>query len=58
VRRCLIGDKIKNVFLVGPDVLVDEFPTDVQQMGNKRPRVVVSQDDPALKLSPSRQRKW
>ena len=48
-----VGDKIKNVLLVAPDVSADEFPTDIQQMGNKRPRVAlfVSQDDPALKLS-------
>jgi len=52
-RSGRIGDKIKNVLLVAPDVSVDEFPTDVQQMGNKRPRIAlfVSQDDPALKLS-------
>jgi esterase/lipase superfamily enzyme len=48
-----VGDKIKNVLLVAPDVSVDAFQTDIQQMGNRRPRVAlfVSQDDPALKLS-------
>ena len=52
-RSGRVGDKVKNVLLVAPDVSVDEFPTEIQQMGNKRPRVAlfVSQDDPALKLS-------
>jgi esterase/lipase superfamily enzyme len=53
IRSGNVGGKIKNVLLVAPDVAVDEFPTDIQQMGNKRRRVAlfVSQDDPALKLS-------
>jgi esterase/lipase superfamily enzyme len=53
IRSGSVGDKIKNVLLVAPDVSVDVFPTEIQQMGNQRPRVAlfVSQDDPALKLS-------
>ena len=53
IRSGSAGDKIKNVLLVAPDLSVDVFPTAIQQMGNKRPRVAlfVSQDDPALKLS-------
>jgi esterase/lipase superfamily enzyme len=53
LRSGRVGDKIKNVLLVAPDVSVDEFPSEIQQMGNKRPRVAlfISQDDPALKLS-------
>ena len=53
IRSGGVGGKIKNVLLVAPDVSIDEFPTDIQQMGNKRPRVAlfVSQNDPALELS-------
>lgn len=53
IRSGSVGGKIKNVLLVAPDVSIDEFPTDIQQMGNKRPRVAlfVSQNDPALELS-------
>jgi esterase/lipase superfamily enzyme len=53
IRSGSVGGKIKNVLLVAPDVSVDAFPTEIQQMGNKRPRIAlfVSQDDPALKLS-------
>ena len=48
-----VGDKIKNVLLVAPDVSVDDFRTDIAQLGHRRPRVAlfVSQDDGALKLS-------
>jgi esterase/lipase superfamily enzyme len=53
IRSGSVGGKIKDVLLVAPDVSIDEFPTDIQQMGNKRPRVAlfVSQNDPALALS-------
>jgi esterase/lipase superfamily enzyme len=53
IRSGSVGGKIKNVLLVAPDVAVDVFPTEIQQMGIKRPRVAlfISQDDPALKLS-------
>jgi esterase/lipase superfamily enzyme len=53
IRSGSVGGKIKNVLLVAPDVSIDEFPTDIQQMGNKRPRVAlfVSQNDPALDIS-------
>jgi esterase/lipase superfamily enzyme len=48
-----VGDKIKNVLLVAPDVSVDDFQTEIAQLGNRRPRIAlfVSQDDQALKLS-------
>jgi esterase/lipase superfamily enzyme len=48
-----VGDKIKNVLLVAPDVDVNVFRTQMQQMGSGRPRfaLFVSQDDSALKLS-------
>ena len=48
-----IGDKIKNILLVAPDVDVDVFRTKMQQMGSGRPRfaLFMSQDDGALKLS-------
>ena len=48
-----VGDKIKNVLLVAPDVSVDDFRTDIAQLGHRRPRIAlfVSQDDGALKLS-------
>src|SRR5215472_9010025 len=48
-----VGDKIKNVLLVAPDVSVDDFRTEIAQLGHKRPRIAlfVSQDDQALKLS-------
>jgi len=52
-RSGKIGDKIKNVLLVAPDVDVDVFRTEIQQMGNPRPRfaLFLSQDDQALKVS-------
>jgi esterase/lipase superfamily enzyme len=48
-----VGDKIKNVLLVAPDVSVDDFRTGIAQLGHRRPRIAlfVSQDDGALKLS-------
>jgi esterase/lipase superfamily enzyme len=52
-RSGRIGNKIKNVLLVAPDVSVDDFRTEIAQLGNRRPRIAlfVSQDDGALKLS-------
>ncbi len=46
---------VKNVLLVAPDVDVDVFRTEIQQMGRPRPRIAlfVSHDDQALKLSKS-----
>ena len=57
IRGGKIGAKIKNVFLVAPDVDVDVFRTQIQRMGTSRPRfaLFVSQDDRALRLS---QRIW
>ena len=54
-RRGKVGDKVKNVLLVAPDVDVSLFRTQMQQMGSDRPRfaLMVSQDDRALKLSES-----
>jgi esterase/lipase superfamily enzyme len=48
-----IGDKVKNVFLVAPDIDVDVFRTQIQRMGTSRPRFLlfISQDDQALGLS-------
>jgi esterase/lipase superfamily enzyme len=48
-----IGGKIKNVFLVAPDVDVDVFRTQIRRMGAARPRfaLFVSQDDKVLSLS-------
>jgi len=48
-----IGGKVKNVFLVAPDVDVDVFRRQIQRMGAARPRfaLFVSQDDRALGLS-------
>jgi esterase/lipase superfamily enzyme len=48
-----IGSKVKNVFLVAPDVDVDVFRTQIRRMGNARPRfaLFISQDDQALGLS-------
>jgi len=48
-----IGSKVQNVFLVAPDVDVDVFRTQIQRMGNPRPRFALftSQDDQALGLS-------
>jgi esterase/lipase superfamily enzyme len=53
IRSSRIGDKIKNVMLVAPDVDVDIFRTQIARMGTVRPRfeLFVSQDDRALGLS-------
>ena len=50
-----VGDKVKNVLLVAPDVDVNVFRTQMQQMGSDRPRfaLLVSKDDHALELSQS-----
>jgi len=55
IRSGKIGDKIKSVLLVAPDVDVDVFRTVIRRMGTPRPRLAlfVSQDDQALKLSQS-----
>jgi esterase/lipase superfamily enzyme len=55
IRAGKIGDKVKNVLLVAPDVDVNLFRTQIQQMGSDRPRfaLFLSQDDHALKLSKS-----
>jgi esterase/lipase superfamily enzyme len=47
------ADKLKNVMLVAPDVDVDVFRTQIERVGNARPRITsfVSQDDQALSLS-------
>jgi esterase/lipase superfamily enzyme len=52
-RSGTLGSKIKNVMLVAPDVAVDDFRTEIAQLGRGRPRIAlfVSQDDQALKLS-------
>src|SRR5262249_33952540 len=52
-RSGTLGSKIKNVLLVAPDVPVNDFRTEIAQLGHRRPRVAlfVSQDDQALKLS-------
>jgi esterase/lipase superfamily enzyme len=48
-----IGQKVKNVFLVAPDVDVDVFRTQIRRMGNARPRfaLFVAQDDKALSVA-------
>jgi esterase/lipase superfamily enzyme len=53
IRGGKIGNKIKTVFLVAPDVDVDVFQTQIDRMGTPRPRfaLFLSQDDAALKLS-------
>jgi esterase/lipase superfamily enzyme len=53
IRTGRIGDKIRNVMLVAPDVDVDVFRTQIQRMGTARPRfaLFLSQDDKALALS-------
>lgn len=55
VRAGSIGAKIKNVLLVAPDVDVDAFREQMQQMGTRRPRfaLFLSQDDRALMISSS-----
>lgn len=46
-------DKVRNAFLVAPDVDVDVFRMQIKRMGSYRPRIAlfVSQDDGALALS-------
>ena len=53
IKAGRVGDKVKNVMLVAPDVDVDVFRTQISRMGKARPRfaVFVSQDDSALALS-------
>jgi esterase/lipase superfamily enzyme len=53
IRSKKINSKIKNVFLVAPDVDVDVFRTQIQSLGTPRPRIAlfVSRDDKALALS-------
>jgi len=53
MRNGKIGAKVRNVLLVAPDVDVNHFRAQLQQMGNARPRFVLflSQDDHALKIS-------
>jgi esterase/lipase superfamily enzyme len=55
MRAGQIGGKVKNVLLVAPDVDVNVFHQDMQQIGDHRPRfaLFLSQDDHALKLSKS-----
>lgn len=55
IRAGKIGDKVKNVLLVAPDVDANLFLTQMRQMGSARPRfaLFMSQDDRALKLSKS-----
>jgi esterase/lipase superfamily enzyme len=50
-----IGNKVKNVTLVAPDVGINLFRTQMREMGSARPRfaLFVSRDDFALKLSGS-----
>jgi esterase/lipase superfamily enzyme len=50
-----IGNKVKNVMLVAPDVDINLFRTQMREMGIARPRfaLFVSRDDFALKLSSS-----
>ena len=47
------SDKLKNVFMVAPDVDVDVFRVELQRMGSFRPHIFlfVSRDDEALRLS-------
>jgi esterase/lipase superfamily enzyme len=53
IRNGRIGNKIKNVMLVAPDVDVDVFRTQISRMGTSRPQfyLFLSQDDQALGLS-------
>ena len=50
-----IGNKVKNVMFVAPDVDINLFRTQMREMGRARPRfaLFVSQDDRALRLSRS-----
>jgi esterase/lipase superfamily enzyme len=53
IRGGKIGNKIRNVFLVAPDVDFDVFRAQIATMGVPRPRfaLFVSQDDKVLSLS-------
>jgi esterase/lipase superfamily enzyme len=53
MRDGKIGDKVRNVLLVAPDVDANHFRAKMHEMGNARPRFVLllSQDDHALKIS-------
>jgi esterase/lipase superfamily enzyme len=50
-----IGNKVKNVMLVAPDLDINLFRTQMREMGSARPRfaLFVAQDDRALRLSRS-----
>jgi esterase/lipase superfamily enzyme len=54
-RSGKIGNKVKNVMLVAPDVDANLFRSQMREMGSARPRfaLLVSQDDFALKFSRS-----
>jgi esterase/lipase superfamily enzyme len=55
LRAGRIGNKVKNVMLVAPDVDINLFRARMREMGSTRPRfaLFVSRDDLALKLSSS-----
>lgn len=55
LRAGRIGNKVRNVMLVAPDLDADLFRTQIREMGSARPRfaLFVSKDDIALKLSAS-----
>ena len=55
MRGGKIGAKVRNVLLVAPDVDVNVFREQMQQMGSARPRfaLFLSQDDRARKISKS-----
>jgi len=55
MRGGKIGAKVRNVLLVAPDVDVNVFREQMQQMGSARPRfaLFLSRDDRALKISKS-----
>lgn len=55
IRAGKIGAKVRNVLLVAPDLDVNIFREQMQQVGNNRPRfaLFLSQDDHALKISKS-----
>lgn len=54
-RSGKIGDKIRNVVLVAPDLEFDVFRHQMEETGSSRPRflLLLSQDDGALKVSKS-----
>jgi esterase/lipase superfamily enzyme len=55
IRAGKIGAKVRNVALVAPDLDVNIFHEQMQQVGSNRPRfaLFLSQDDHALKISKS-----